>query len=132
MDLTNKTIEEVVNLLLTCRAKKDDIQNEAKERLAKLEDYLRALESELRRRKDEDGLDKISTDQATIFWSQKRTVKVTDWDSFFSFARDFPEMFTKSPAKNAVLEVLDTGTEVPGIAVDGLITMNVRKKAVKD
>jgi hypothetical protein len=132
MDLTNKTIEEVVNLLLTCRAKKDDIQNEAKERLAKLEEYLGLLESELRRRKDQDGLDKISTDQATIFWSQRRLVKVTDWDSFFNFAKNYPEMFTKSPAKNAVLEVIDTGTEVPGVTVDGLITMNVRKNTVKD
>jgi hypothetical protein len=122
------SIEQLVNVLLSCRAKKDQIQEDTKSRLAKLEEMVSVLESELRQRKEQQGLERISTEAATIFWVQNKTVKVLDWSAFFEYAKDYPEFFTKSPAKKAVLEAIDNGEVIPGLMIDSIISMNVRKK----
>lgn len=132
MDLKQYTVEELINYLLKARDKKETIADETKTRLAKLEETMVLLESELLTRSKEDGVERYSTESATVYWTQLKGLKVTDWVAFFNQNNDNPDFFTKSPAKKVVIEAIENGEQIMGVEMTpGVMSLNLRKKGAK-
>lgn len=126
--LQDMSVSELVGYLLKCREKKSAIKAKADEAMQGVKNIEDAIETILLSRKDEQGVDKFSTPEATVFWSSYRSVKVEDWDKFNELVKDNPQLVTQTIVKGEVLDLLDNGMVIPGVKVSGILRMSLRGK----
>lgn len=89
----------------------------------KLADLSKQIEIAL----DEAGLKSAKTEAGQAITSQRRTVKVGDWDTFEPFARTYyPELIKKSIDTTEALRLIDDDVVMPGVEVSSTFVLSVK------
>lgn len=132
MNLTEETTAKIIAGLLVCRNKKKSLKEKFDEASAKIKELEAQLESEMLRRKEAEGIDKFTSEDATVFWSNLRSVKIEDWAAFNKLATLHPDLVTRTLVKSAALELLDSGVPLDGCKVSGIQQINLRAKKKAD
>lgn len=91
--------------------------------------YLDTLETALQAMLNECGGDSIKTNVGTAYKSTATTAKVADWPSFIDFVLSSgdTELLTRNVNKTRYLELVEGGSNVPGIAIAQIQRVNVRR-----
>lgn len=126
------TVGEVIAAYLKLRAKKDAIDNEAKERTKELKAKMEKLEAWLKVKADEEGVSSFKTTNGTAFLTTVDYANVADWDSTLEFirGREAFDLLEKRVSKTAVRSYIENDKMVPpGINYGTKVEVNIRKPA---
>lgn len=126
------TVGEVIAAYLKLRAKKDAIDNEAKERTKELKAKMEKLEAWLKVKADEEGVSSFKTTNGTAFLTTVDYANVADWDSILEFirGREAFDLLEKRVSKTAVRSYIENDKMVPpGINYGTKVEVNIRKPA---
>lgn len=129
------TVEQVVERYLKLRRKKEEVENEAKTKVAEVKAKMTMLESWLMQKADEDGVTSFKTTAGTAFVTSTDFANVADWDAVLTFIKNHEafDMLERRVSKAAVRAHMDeTGDVPPGITYGTKIGINVRKAAGGD
>ena len=129
------TVEQVVERYLKLRRKKEEIENDAKAKVAEVKAKMTMLESWLMQKADEDGVTSFKTTAGTAFVTSTDFANVADWDAVLTFIKNHEafDMLERRVSKAAVRAHMDeTGDVPPGITYGTKIGINVRKAAGGD
>jgi hypothetical protein len=86
VDLVTPTDADLVKAYIAVRNKRDEVQEEAKQKVAIYEHRLDLIQSELLRRQTEQGIDQIKVNGVgTVYRQKKVNVSCGDWDMFFGW-----------------------------------------------
>ena len=76
---------------------------------------------------DESGLKSAKTEAGQAITSQRRTVRVVDWDAFEPFASDYyPELVKKALDTTEALRLIDDDVVMPGVEVSSTFVLSVK------
>lgn len=123
-------IDDLVAAYVKLRDKKKDIVAGHKAQLAPYNDGLQKLEGFLMKRMADAGVESAKTTSGTAYTSTRAQAVVEDWDKCFAFVQEkgLAHILTRSVSKTAVEEYIeDTGEPVPGVRINRVITLGVRK-----
>lgn len=86
IDLATPTDADLVKAYIAVRNKRDEVSEEAKQKVSMYEHRLNQIQSELLRRQNEQGIDQIKVSGVGTAFRQKKTeVSCGDWDMFFGW-----------------------------------------------
>jgi hypothetical protein len=126
------SIESVVEKYIKLRDLKSEIANEAKAKIAKLEDHMSKMEAALLAAFEEAGMESVRTKSGTAYRSTRASATVADWDAVLGFVRE-NEMWTmleRRVSKDAVVQYRHEHNDLPpGVNWREEITVNVRRAA---
>lgn len=122
-----KKLGTLVDELFAIREKKGGLQAQMKV----LEEEETQLETEMLGRMDEQGLDQVRGEKATVSISKTAVPQVKDWDALNKFILRFKalHLFQRRLAVGAYREAveLNKGKQLPGVEEFEKTTLNVRK-----
>lgn len=126
------SIESVVEKYIKLRDLKSEIANEAKAKIAKLEDHMSKMEAALLAAFEEAGMESVRTKAGTAYRSTRASATVADWDAVLGFVRE-NEMWTmleRRVSKDAVVQYRQEHNDLPpGVNWREEITVNIRRAA---
>lgn len=123
-------INELVGVYVQLRDKKREITDRHKQELAPYNEKLQTIEGFLLKMLGDMGMDSAKTGSGTAYKAVKAQAKVVDREAFMQFCmkEERMDMLTASASKTAIEEYIeDTGKDVPGVQVNRVVTLNVRK-----
>ena len=72
------------------------------------------------------GLRSAKTEGGQAITSQRRTVRVVDWDAFDEYAADNPALVKRSIDTSEALRLLDDDVAIPGTEVQSTFVLTIR------
>jgi Cft2 family RNA processing exonuclease len=128
------TIGEVIKTYMALRDKKAELEAEVKEQVAEVKEKMTKLESYLKIKMDETGLNSFKSEHGTAFLTTTDYANVADWDEVVQFIKDNDayDLFEKRVSKMAVRGYIDQNKTVPpGINYGTKLGVNIRKPTAK-
>jgi len=125
------TIQQVAKGYVTLRNFKRSLEEKHKEELAPIKADMLKMEAFMLNLFSQQGLQNISTDEATVYKSKRVSVKMENWQDFFEFvqANEAWHFLTRSVSKTMVAEYLEeTGELPPGLSTSTEQIIGVRSK----
>jgi hypothetical protein len=126
------SIESVVEKYIKLRDLKSEIANEAKAKIAKLEDHMSRMEAALLAAFEEAGMESVRTKAGTAYRSTRASATVADWDAVLDFVRENElwTMLERRVSKDAVVQYRQEHNDLPpGVNWREEITVNIRRAA---
>lgn len=124
-------IDKLVEAYRILRDKKAEIDQEYKERKAKVQERLELIENKILQFFNEAGLESAKTPHGTAYVSEVMSAKVVSRDAFFKFVQEHDawEMLESRANKTAVKQYIEEhgGELPPGVDVVTIRKINVRK-----
>jgi hypothetical protein len=123
------TAEQMIARYIEIRDQIEVISERHSEELRPFNEGLSALEMGLQDVLNHAGGDSIKTPAGTAYRSSHTTAKMEDWTSFINFVLQVgdTELLVRSANKTRVLEHMDAGAVVPGVAMSTVNRINVRR-----
>jgi Cft2 family RNA processing exonuclease len=128
------TVGEVIKTYMALRDKKAELEAEVKEQVAEVKEKMTKLESYLKIKMDETGLNSFKSEHGTAFLTTTDYANVADWDEVVQFIKDNDayDLFEKRVSKMAVRGYIDQNKTVPpGINYGTKLGVNIRKPTAK-
>ena len=129
------TVSDIVRTYMKLRNQKEQIEAEAKDRVAKLKEKMVKLEAWIKDKADADGVTSFKTDHGTAFLTTTDYANVADWDAVLGFIRqnEAYDMLEKRISKLAVRGYIETNKAVPpGVNYGTKLEVNIRKPGVRE
>ena len=128
--MTDMTLDQLVEAYVKIRDSKDKAKKAFDEQTKRMTDALVKLDGLLLVKLQETGAESIKTESGTVFTKARSNVSVKDRDEFYGWAvktNNLGAIDMKANAK-AVRELLQEGTEVPGVKYSESTQVLVRRK----
>lgn len=128
-------VSDIVRTYMKLRNQKEQIEAEAKDRVAKIKEKMVKLESWIKEKADADGVTSFKTDHGTAFLTTTDYANVADWDAVLGFIRqnEAYDMLEKRISKLAVRGYIETNKAVPpGVNYGTKLEVNIRKPGVRE
>lgn len=125
-------MEAVIEKYIELRDRKQEISNDAKERIAKIDAVLVQMEAAILQEFEAKGFTSVRTEKGTAYRTTRTGAGVADWETFLEFvkANDLWNMLEKRVAKTAVEQYKDIHGDLPaGVNWREEIIINVRRSA---
>lgn len=123
-------IDDIVQKYMALRQKKEEIEREAKDKVAQLKATMEKLEAYLLQRMQAEGVDQYKTKYGTAFATTNDYASVADWEATLDYiiqSQAF-DLLEKRVNKTAVRSLLENGQAVPpGVNYGTRIDVNIRK-----
>lgn len=123
---------DLVTKYIKLRDKKQAIEDEVKDKKAKIDSVLEKIEGIILASMEELGLESVATESGTAYKSTRTSATVADWDTVFDYIRSTESwhMLERRVNKSAVVEHKnETGELPPGVGWREEVTVNVRRKS---
>ena len=123
-------MEDLVAKYLKLREKKQEIQNEYKEKIAKIDACLTKFELAMLTMMDEGGMESVRTKHGTAYKTIQRKVSAADWDAVkdFVLTNDYWPLLERRVSKSAAEQwEAQTGELPPGLNVFSEVKVNIRR-----
>lgn len=127
-------VDDIIGLYIKLRAKKDAIENKAKEDVKDIKAKLETLSQWIMAKADQDGVTSFKSKSGTAFVTTVDFANVADWDAVLDFIKtnDAYDMLERRISKTAVRGYIEAHKEVPaGVTYGTKIEVNVRKPTAK-
>ena len=124
-------MKQVAEGYVTLRNQKRAIEKGHKEELAPLNADMKKMEAFMLDLFNQEGLQNISTAEATVYKSKRVSVKMENWEDFFNFVQEHEawHFLTRSVSKTMVTEYLEEeGKLPPGLSTSTEQVIGVRSK----
>ena len=124
------TVDEAIAHYLRLRAKKSQIEAEAKDKVAEIKEVMEKIEGWLQRQADAQGVTSFKTKAGTAFLTTSDFASVADWDAVLQWVVDQNafDMFERRVNKSAVRGYIEANNAVPpGVNYGTRIDVSVRK-----
>lgn len=128
-------VSDIVRTYMKLRKQKEQIEAEAKGRVAKLNEKMVKLEAWIKEKADADGVTSFKTDHGTAFLTTTDYANVANWDAVLGFIRENEayDMLEKRVSKLAVRGYIETNKAVPpGVNYGTKLEVNIRKPGVRE
>lgn len=132
--MTDIKIDSVIGAYMKLRAKKQAIEDEAKQKVAAIKEKMEKLEAFIKIKADEQGVTSFKTDHGTAFLTTVDYANVADWDSVLEFIKENEayDMLEKRVSKTAVRGYIEQNKVVPpGVNYGTRLEVNIRKPSTK-
>lgn len=123
-------MDELAAKYLQIREKKQELVNQHKEKVAKIDAILSKLEIAMLEELNSAGIESARTKAGTVYKSTQKRVGVADWDAVLDFIRqnEFWSMLERRVNKSAVEQwETEEGSLPPGLNIHSEIKVNVRR-----
>ena len=125
-------VGDIIRQYLICRDGLKILADTFKKDRAKYDTAMKNMETKLLGLANAQGVNSFNTEYGTALKSHVFKIKVTDWPLALEFilANDLTHMFTKSVAKESVVEYAEAnnGQLPPGLEKMPWVNLNVRRK----
>lgn len=123
--------DTLVGAYLQLRSKKEAREKEIKDELKPLNTAMEKLNAVLTDRLAQDGSESIRTKHGTVYKTERRSVKVNDWEAALDWIKQskawgFLERRMNKTAVETFLE--ENGELPPGVSISRELRVNVRQK----
>lgn len=129
--MSKVNIDKLVEAYRKLRDKKAEIDQEYKERIAKVREKQELIENKILEFFNETGMESAKTPHGTAYVSEVMNARVADRDAFFRFVREHDawEMLESRANKTAVRQFVEEhdGELPPGVDITTVRKINVRK-----
>lgn len=122
--------ETAVDKYLSLRKDIEEVEREAKVKVAELKQKMALLETWVTLKADEEGLKTVPTRGGTAYWSTHHSCSVAEPSVFFDYVRDNQawDLIEKRASKLAVKAYIDEGgMPPPGVNFSSYRVFNVRE-----
>jgi len=122
--------ETAVTRYVELRKKIEEIDNEAKKKVAEVKKTMSMLETWISLQAKEDGLKTVPTAKGLAYWSTHHSCSVAEPSAFFEFVRENGawDLLEKRASKTAVKAFIDEdGKPPPGVNFSSYRVFNVRE-----
>lgn len=126
----NLDFDTVITKYVELRAKCEEIDRDAKRRIAEIKKSMGLLEAWVTERADEEGLKTVPAKAGTAYWSTHYTCSAAEPAVFFDYVKSHEawELLEKRASKTAVKAFIDEqGSPPPGINFSAYRAFNVRE-----
>jgi len=130
--VVSTTIEEVIGLYRQLRARKEQIEESIKPKLAGIREDMLALEGWLLEQAESEGVKSFRTNAGTAFVTTQDSATVADWDKVLSYIveNEGYDLLEKRVSKTVVRDFIEeNGAPPPGVNFNSRRTINVRAPA---
>lgn len=124
------TVAELVKSYVQLRDKRRELDEQHKQKLAKINGLMGQIEARLQQHFNETGAESVRTDEGTAFRTTRTSVRVADPEAFRAFveANQAWAMLDARANKSAVEAYLDAQGELPpGLDVNRMYAVNIRR-----
>ena len=123
------SVAAVVERYLELRDEKTKIQEETKKRLETVNARMTHIENALMGYMEKTGLDSLPTSAGTAYQSSRTRAKVVDWDQVTAYVAQHKawHILARRLSDEAVRELAEAGTPVPGSELSTFRTVNIRR-----
>ena len=128
------TIDQVIDMYLKLRNKKEALENQTKEEVKEIKLKLDKLSQWLMVKADESGVTSFKGKSGTAFITTVDFANVADWDAVLAFVKsnEAYDMLERRVSKTAVRGYIEAHKEVPaGVTYGTKLEVNVRKPTAK-
>jgi len=129
-DVELPRIDDIAAKYIKLRDFKDQINNEAKEKVAKIKNLMDGMEAQIMTFLNSTGQDSAKTPSGTVFKKTVTRVSVADWDIVLKFMKenDMDNMYYRNVSKEAVEAYIEEVHEVPpGLNITREISISVNR-----
>lgn len=123
------TIGELLQKYADGREKLSELKAEYDVKKNNVEAFMQKIASKLQEYAKEQGLEKLSSSDWTMYWSKSDSPRITNSTEFFEYVvttQNF-DLLEKRVAKLATMAIIKEGGVIPGIDVWSEIKPNLRK-----
>jgi hypothetical protein len=123
------TVEELTAQFIALRNKKKAMEDFAKVKIAPVREEMTAIENQLLKYMNEQGINSEPNDEGTPYKSTRTTAKVVDWEATLAFIQEHQmwHMLYRNVSKEAVEGFIEeTGDLPPGVTINSMISVNVK------
>lgn len=124
-----KTINEKIAQYVKLRDYKDAAKKEFTKGMDRVTEAMTKLEGEFLTHLNDSGTNSVNSDSGTAYKIPRSSCTVKDRDEFFRFAvkeRNFDVLDIRAN-KKVVKELMDEGTEVPGVKFTQSVQIGIRR-----
>jgi phage-related tail fiber protein len=122
--------DKAVEKYLAFRNEIDEIEREAKVKVAAIKQKMSMLETWVTLKAEQEGLKTVPTQNGTAYWSTHHSCSVAEPSIFFDYVRDNQawDLIEKRASKLAVKSFIDeSGNPPPGVNFSSYRVFNVRQ-----
>lgn len=135
MSSKEPTVGDVIKTYMELRTKRADLEAQVKDQVQSIKEKMTKLESYLKVKMDEAGLNSFKSDHGTAFITTTDYANVADWDEVVQFIKDNEayDLFEKRVSKMAVRGYIEQNKSIPpGINYGTKLSVNIRKASASE